>query len=153
MSIRDRLDADMKTAMKAKETLRLETIRAARSAIKQREIDGRADGTSDLTDADVQAVLRKLIKQRRESSQIFRDGGRPELADKEDAEAAILESYLPEDLGADRIEAFVREAIAELGAAGPKQMGAVMKAVLAKCAGRADGKVVSDIVKKALTGG
>lgn len=152
MSIRERLDADMKAAMKAKETLRLETIRMARAAVKQREIDGRAEGAGEPTDADVQAVLRKLIKQRRESAGMYRDGGRPELADKEEAEAAILEAYLPEELGPERIEALVRETIAELGAAGPKQMGAVMKAVLAKCAGRADGKVVSEIVKKALAG-
>lgn len=140
----------MVTAMKAHEELRLSTLRMMRSALKNKEIDKR----SPLDDREAQQVLQTMIKQRKDSIDAFVKGGRQELADKEQAEIGIIESYLPKAAGADEITATVKATIAEMGAPTLKDMGIVMKNVMAKFAAsgtRVDGKQVSDAVKTALS--
>jgi uncharacterized protein YqeY len=152
MSISDQITKDMTAAMKAREEQRLSTLRMMKSALKLKEVDKRAP----LDDKETMQVLSTLIKQRKDSIDAFTKGGRQELADKEAAEILIIESYLPKAVGEADIAAKVRETIAEMSAAGTppamKDMGTVMKNVMAKFAGaRVDGKVVSDAVKKELT--
>jgi uncharacterized protein YqeY len=143
----ERIDADMKAAARAREARRLNTIRALKSQMKYREIEkGKA-----LEDADVVAVIGSMIKQRKDSASQYTAGGRPELAENENAEIAVLEAYLPRQLGDDELAALVKEAVTASGAKGPKDMGAVMKALMPKIAGQAEGKRVSDAVKGALS--
>ena len=143
----ERVDADMKTAAKAKESQRLNTIRTLKSQMKYREIEK----GKPLDDADVVAVIASMIKQRKDSAAQYTAGGRPELAANENAEVAILEGYLPRQLTDDELAALVEEAVNASGAKGPKDMGAVMKALMPKVAGQAEGKRVSDAVKAALS--
>jgi len=143
----DQIDADMKNAARAKDARRLGTIRMLKSQMKYREIEkGQA-----LEDADVIAVIGSMIKQRKDSAAQYSAGGRPELAENENAEIAILEAYLPRQLTDAELSALVQESVAASGARGPKDMGAVMKALMPKIAGRAEGKRVSDAVKSALS--
>lgn len=143
----ERIDQDMKSAARAKEARRLNTIRMLKSQMKYREIEkGNA-----LDDADVIAVIGSMIKQRKDSAAQYTAGGRPELAANENAEIAILEAYLPSQLTDAELAALVQESVAAAGAKGPKDMGSVMKAVMPKIAGRAEGKRVSDAVKSALS--
>ncbi len=148
MSLEQQLQTDMTTAMKAKDDLRLWTLRMVRSALQYAKVNKRAD----LTDEDVLGVLAKEAKQRRESSEEFRKGGRPELADKEEAELRIITEYLPQQLEEAEIQALVDEAIAATGASDVKAMGKVMGWLSPKVKGRADGRLVSDLVRKALAG-
>ena len=142
----ERIDTEMKIAAKAQEKKRLGTLRMLKSAVKYREIEtGKA-----LEDADVIGVVGTLIKQRRDSAAQYTAGGRPELAANENAEIAILEAFLPRQLTDDELSGLVQEAIAASGAKGPKEMGGVMKALMPKVAGKAEGKRVSDAVKAAL---
>lgn len=150
MGLTSKIDADIKDAMKAKDAARLSALRMLKSSLKYAAIEKGAGGEGDLADAEVLAVVRKRIKQCQDAVEGFVKGGRPEQADKESAEIALLESYLPAGLSADELAALVRDAIAETGASGKAQMGAVMKAVMAKAAGRADGKAVSAEVQKQL---
>ena len=150
MGLTSKIDADIKDAMKAKDAGRLSALRMLKSSLKYAAIEKGAGGEGDLADAEVLAVVRKRIKQCQDAVEGFVKGGRPEQADKESAEIALLESYLPAGLSADELAALVRDAIAETGASGKAQMGAVMKAVMAKAAGRADGKAVSAEVQKQL---
>jgi uncharacterized protein len=143
-----RLDEDAKTALRAGEKLRLGVIRRARAAVKNAEIAAR----ESLDEAAVEKVLRAMVKQHRESIDAFAAAGRADRAEEERVEMAILEEYLPAQLDASAIEPVVVATIAELGATGPKDMGAVMKGAMAKLGGAADGKAVSAIVK-ALLGG
>ena len=147
-SLAERLEEDMKAALRAGEKLRLGVIRRARAAVKNAEIAAR----EGLDDAAVEKVLRGMVKQHRESIEQFQAAGRADRADEERAEMAIIEEYLPEQLDAAAIEPVVAAAIAELGASSPKDMGAVMKAAMAKLGGAADGKEVSAIVKRLLGG-
>jgi uncharacterized protein YqeY len=152
MTISEQITKDMTAAMKAREEQRLSTLRMMKSALKMKEVDKRAP----LDDKETMQVLGTLIKQRKDSIDAFTKGGRQELADKEAAEILIIESYLPKAVGEAEIAAKVREAIAEMSAGGAppamKDMGTVMKNVMAKFAGaRVDGKAVSDAVKKELT--
>jgi len=143
----ERIEADMKAAARAREARRLNTIRALKSQMKYREIEkGKA-----LEDADVVAVIGSMIKQRKDSASQYAAGGRPELAENENAEIAVLEAYLPRQLGDDELAALVKEAVTASGAKGPKDMGAVMKALMPRVAGQAEGKRVSDAVKGALS--
>ena len=142
----ERIDKEMKDAARAKEAQRLNTLRMLKSAMKYREIE---TGKS-LEDADVVGVVGTLIKQRRDSAAQYTAGGRPELAANENAEIAILEAFLPRQLTDDELSGLVQEAIAASGAKGPKEMGGVMKALMPKVAGKAEGKRVSDAVKAAL---
>jgi uncharacterized protein YqeY len=147
-TLKERITEDMKAAMRASDKERLSTIRMAQAAIKQREVDERIV----LDDAQVIAVLEKMVKQRRESVVQFEQGGRTDLADKEKAEIALLQSYLPAQLSAAEIDAIVGEAIAATGAVSVKDMGKVMGLVKAKAAGRADMGAVSARIKAALAG-
>jgi len=147
MSLKQQLTDAMKTAMKAKDNLRLTTVRSVLAAIKNREIDQR----SELGDEDIIGVLSSLVKQRKESVQLYRDGDRIELAEKEEAELAILQEFLPSQLTQEEIAALIEQAVKESGASEPKDMGKVMKIVSAQVRGRADGKLVSDMVKTRLS--
>jgi hypothetical protein len=148
MALRERLDEDLKSAMRAKDSLRMNTIRGLKSAVKYREIEL----MKPLDDAGILGVASTEIKRRRDSVEQYRAGNRPDLADKEEAEILLLQDYLPQQLTAAELEAKVDEVIARVGAKGPKDMGAVMKALLPDVQGRADGKVVSELVKQRLAG-
>ena len=149
MAFIDKITEDLTAAMRAKDQLRLDTLRMAKAALMNREIEKKRA----LDDAESQQVVVSMIKQRRDSVEQFRNGGRPELADKEAAEIAILETYLPPPMDAAELEGIVRGVVTETGASSPKDMGRVMKGVMAQLAGRsADGKLVSELVKKALGG-
>lgn len=145
-TIKERLKSDMIESMKAKEKERLETIRFLMAAIKKVEVDTR----KDLDDAAVIAILNTSIKQRRDSIEQFRNGGREELAQKEEAELKLLQTYLPAQLSRAELEQLVVEAVKAVGATGPKDMGAVMKALMPKVAGKAEGSVISEVVKSKL---
>jgi uncharacterized protein len=147
-TLKERITEDMKAAMRASEKERLSTIRMVQAAIKQREVDERIV----LDDAQVIAVLEKMVKQRRESVVQFEQGGRTDLADREKAEITLLQSYLPTPLTEAEVDALIRAAIADTGAASVKDMGKVMGAVKARAAGRADMGVVSARIKAALSG-
>jgi uncharacterized protein len=146
MTLKDRITEDMKTAMRAKDAARLSTIRLLLAAIKQREVDERIT----LDDTQVVGVLDKLTKQRKDSIAAFAQAGRTDLVDKETAELAVLEGYLPQRLSAEEVQAEVARIVAELGAAGPGDMGKVMGAAKGRLAGKADMGMVSSAVKAAL---
>jgi hypothetical protein len=146
MSLKDRITEDMKSAMRAKDSARLLTIRGLLAALKQREVDERIE----LDDAAVVAIVDRLVKQRKDSIQQFAAGGRQDLVDKENAELKVLEGYLPARLGADEIAAEVAILVAETGAKSAADMGKVMAAAKARLAGRADMGAVSAAVKSAL---
>jgi len=147
MTLKQRISDDMKAAMRAKEADRLLAIRNLMAAMKQREVDERIE----LDDAAIVAIVDKLVKQRKDSIDAFTKAGRTDLVDKETAELAVLLGYLPERLDAAAIQAEVDAIVADLGAAGPGDMGKVMAAVKAKLAGKADMGQVSAAVKAALT--
>ncbi len=146
MSLKDQITEDMKSAMRAKDSERLGTIRLLLAACKQKEVDERVV----LDDAAVIAIVDKLIKQRKDSISAFQQAGRADLADKEASELKVLEVYLPTRLSADEISAAVQAIVASLGASGPADMGKVMGAVKAQLAGKADMGLVSAAVKAAL---
>ena len=146
MSLKDQITEDMKTAMRAKDSERLGTIRLLLAALKQKEVDERVE----LDDAMVVAIVDKMVKQRKDSIAAFTTGGRADLADKEAAEIKVLEVYLPQRMGADEVAAEVKAIVAELGAKGPGDMGKVMGAVKTRLAGKADMGQVSAAVKAAL---
>lgn len=148
MSIKDTMKTDLITAMKAKEQAKVDCIRFVNAAIKKVEIDTR----KDLDDAAVIGILMNLAKQRRDSIDQFRKGGREDLAIKEESELKIIQGYLPTQMSASELDAIVAEAIASTGAKGMKDMGGVMKAVMAKAAGKAEGGAISEAVKKKLAG-
>jgi uncharacterized protein YqeY len=146
-TIRERLDADLKDAMRAKEQLKLDTIRAVKSAIKYKEVEGEA---KVLDEPAIIAVLTSMVKQRRDSVDEFTRAGRTELAAKELKEIAILQAYLPRQLSAEELAAEVAKAIAEAQATSVKDLGAVMKLVTPRLKGQAEGKAISDEVKTQL---
>ncbi|MCX7213562.1 MAG: GatB/YqeY domain-containing protein [Burkholderiales bacterium] len=145
-TLKDRITDDMKSAMRARETLRLGAIRMLLAAVKQREVDERII----LDDAQVAAIVDKLIKQRRDSIAQFEQAGRTDLVDQEKAELAVLSAYLPAQADAAEIESLLAAAIATTGAAGPQDMGKVMALLKSKLAGRADLTAVSAMVKSRL---
>ncbi|HXV20451.1 MAG TPA: GatB/YqeY domain-containing protein [Desulfuromonadales bacterium] len=147
MNLNEQLNEAMKAAMKARDSLRLNAIRMIRTAIKNREIDERRE----LDDQEGIGVLSTLVKQRKESAQVYREGGRPELAEKEEQELAIIQEFLPTQLGEEEIRAIIEAAVSETGAASMKDMGRVMKVVTGKTLGRADGRLVSELVKARLS--
>jgi uncharacterized protein len=147
MTLQERIDADLKDAMRAKDAGKLAVLRMLKSALKYASIE-KAD--AGLDDAAAAQVIRKQVKQRQDSIESFEKGGRPELAAKEKEELEMLNAYLPKGLSADELAAVVRETITEVGATSKAQMGAVMKALQAKVAGRADGKALSQEVSKQL---
>jgi len=145
----ERLERAVVEAMKARDALRTSALRMVRAALKNRAIDKRAP----LDDGDALQVLGTLAKQRRESIEQFRAGGRQEMADKEEAELRILQEFLPEELGEDEVRRAVDAAVSETGAAGPRDMGKVMAALMGRLKGRADGKLVNQLVRERLTAG
>lgn len=148
MTLNEKIIADITDAMKSKDAERLSTLRMVKAALMNKKIDK----GSDLTDEEVQKALQSLVKQRRDSIEQYEKGGRAELAAKEALEISHIEIYLPKSATADEIEQAVVEAVAETGATSAKDMGAVMKAALAKLAGKsADGKLVSETVKSKLS--
>ncbi|MGF6273414.1 uncharacterized protein YqeY [Massilia sp. UYP11] len=148
MSLKEQLTEDMKAAMRAKETGRLAAVRLIIAEVKRKELDEQ----TELNDTQVQAVIEKMIKQRKDSITQFEAGGRADLADIEKAEMAILSTYMPAGLSDEEIAAEVAAAVAATGASGPQDMGKLMGVLKPKLAGRADMTVVSGLVKKALAG-
>jgi len=148
--LKERLRADLTTAMKVRDELRTATLRMVLAAVSAEEVAGKE--ARELSDDEVQAVLRREAKKRREAAEAFTSGGRPDRAERELAEGAVLDSYLPAQLSDDELAALVREAVTEAGASGPQAMGAVMKVVGPKVAGRAEGGRVAAAVKAALAG-
>jgi uncharacterized protein len=147
MTLQDRIETAMRDAMRARDERRTQTLRMAMSAAHNRKIElGRS-----LTDEDYVEILGKQVKQRRESIEAFRAGGREAMAANEEAEAAILAEFLPEPLSAEELESLVRAAIAESGASSPTDLGRVMGKVVPQTKGRANGKVVSDLVRQLLS--
>ncbi|MBT1076423.1 GatB/YqeY domain-containing protein [Geobacter grbiciae] len=144
--LRDRLNDEMKQAMKARDEIRLSVIRLIRSSVKNREIELR----HELADGEITEVLSTLVKQRRESIRMFGEAGRTDLVEKEEKELAVLLTFLPQQLSREEVEALVVQAIADSGAQGPKDMGKVMKAIMPHVTGRADGSLVSVVVKEKL---
>ena len=145
MTLKDRITEDMKAAMRAKDSARLGAIRLLQAAIKQKEVDERVT----LDDAAVAAIVDKLAKQRKDSIAAFTQAGRQDLADKETAELAVLQAYLPARLSAEEVAAAVKALVAEVGASGPADMGQVMGAAKARLAGKADMAAVSAAVLSA----
>lgn len=146
MSLKEQVTEDMKTAMRAKDSERLGTIRLLLAAVKQKEVDERIV----VDDVTLVGIVDKLIKQRKDAISQFSAAGRQDLADKESAEVTVLEAYLPQRLSAEEIQAAVAAIVAELGAKGPGDMGKVMGAVKTQLAGKADMGLVSAAVKAAL---
>ena len=149
MTIPERIDSDLKDAMRAKEATKLGVLRMLKSAVKNAAIE-KGGATATLDDAEATQVIRKQVKQRQDSIEQFEKGGRPELAAKEKEELTILNSYLPQAMSSEELAHAVRETIAETGATSRAQMGAVMKALQTKLAGRADGKTLSQEVQRQL---
>jgi len=146
MGLRERIDGDIKEALKAGAKDKVSTLRMLSAALKNKQIDKRRP----LTDEEVVETVRSLIKQRRDSIEQFGKGGRQDLVDKETAEVAVLEVYLPQQLSREELETMVRDAVAQTGSQGAKDMGKVMKALIPMVGGRADGKLISELVKHAL---
>jgi hypothetical protein len=147
MSLKQQITEDMKAAMRAKETARLGAIRLLLAAMKQREVDERIE----LTDADVVAIIEKMLKQRRDSISQYKAANRQDLVDVEEFEVTVLQGYMPQQLSEAEIASAIAEAIASTGAAGPQDMGKVMGVVKPKLAGRADMGKVSGLIKAQLT--
>jgi hypothetical protein len=149
MTIQERFQQDLKEAMKSKDTLRLDVLRGVKTAVKLKEIEK----LKTLAESEVFQVLNTLVKQRKDSIEQFRQGGRSDLAQREEAELKILESYLPPAVGEQEIRDAIVEAISETHATSSKEMGKVMKAVMGKFSGKiVDGKLVSDLVRAQLEG-
>lgn len=146
MSLQEQLNTAMKEAMRAKNSLRLNAIRLVKTAIKNKEIEAR----QAFDDQAVIGVLSTLVKQRRESAQIYRESNRVDLAEKEEQELAVIQEFLPSQLDEGEIKAIIEAAVLETGAASARDMGKVMKIVSAKTLGRADGRMVSELVKARL---
>jgi hypothetical protein len=149
MSLQTDIESAMRAAMKARDAVRVSTLRLAMAAAHNRQIEL----GHELTDADVVEVLDRQVKQRRESIELYRTGGRPELADAEEAELAILREFLPEPLTDAELERLARDAVAATGASGPADMGRVMGVLVPQTKGRADGKAVSELVRRLLSEG
>ena len=150
MTLQERVDSDLKEAMRAKGATKLGVLRMLKSALKYAAI-AKSGAEAELSDAEVVQVIRKQAKQRHDSIESFEEGGRTELAEKEKEELAILNSYLPQAISADELTEVVQQTIAETGATSKGQMGIVMKALQAKVGGRADGKTLSTEVQKQLS--
>ena len=150
MTLQQRVDSDLKEAMRAKDVTKLGVLRMLKSALKYAAI-AKSGAEAELSDAEAVQVIRKQAKQRQDSIESFEKGGRAELADKEKQELAILNTYLPQGMSPDELAKVVRETIVELGATSKAQMGAVMKALQTKVGGRADGKTLSAEVARQLS--
>lgn len=150
MSLKDQISEEIKAAMKAKDKIRLETVRGIKKVILEKESEIRGQGREELTPEEELAILTQLAKQRRDSIEQYQKADRPELADQEAQELAILEEYLPKQLSVEEVRSVVQGIIAEVGATSPKDMGKVMGPAMTKLKGQADGKLVQSIVKECL---
>jgi uncharacterized protein YqeY len=150
MTLFEQIDLDLKEAMRAKDTTKLSVLRMLKSALKYGAI-AKSGAEAELSDPEAAQVIRKQVKQRQDSIESFEKGGRTELAEKEREELSILNTYLPQSMSRDEVAKVVRETIGEIGATSKAQMGAVMKALQAKVAGRVDGKTLSAEVQKQLS--
>ena len=150
MTLQERVDADLKEAMRAKDATKQGVLRMLKSALKYAAI-AKSDSEAELSDVEAVQVIRKQAKQRQDSIESFEKGGRAELVEKEKKELSILNEYLPQPMSADEVSKIVRETIAEAGATSRAQMGAVMKALQTKVAGRIDGKALSVEVARQLS--
>jgi uncharacterized protein YqeY len=150
MTLQERLDSDLRDAMRARDAAKLGVLRMLKSALKYAAIE-KSDAEGELSDTEAIQVIRKQAKQRQDSIESFEKGGRAELTAKEKEELSILQSYLPQAMSADELGKVVRETIAEVGVTSKAQMGAVMKALQTKVAGRADGKTLSQEVSRQLS--
>ena len=150
MSLKDKITEDIKVAMKAKEKVRLETVRSIKKVILEEEVNVRAAGKECLTETQEMDILTRLAKQRRDSIEQYTQVGRQELADQEAAELAIIEEYLPKQLSDDEIAQVIDRIIVDIGASSPKDMGKVMSQAMQELKGKADGKKVQEIVKTKL---
>ena len=148
MNLRERISEDLKSAMKSGDRIRLETLRTMRAVLLEKEIEKR--GGPAMTAEDEVATLTSAAKKRKESIDLFTQGGRPELAHQEELELAIIQEYLPRQLTAEEVATLIREAVVQTGASGPADFARVMPLVMKQVRGKADGKVVQDLVKKAL---
>ena len=152
MNLRERISEDLKAAMKSGDRIRLETLRTMRAVLLEKEIEKRGAG-GGITPEDEVATLTTAAKKRKESIELFTRGGRPELAQQEEQELAIIQEYLPRQLSGEEIASLIREAIEQTGAAGPADFSKVMPLVMKQAKGKADGRVVQELVKKALGAG
>lgn len=150
MALRDRLQTELKDAMKAREADRLSALRLINAAIKDREIAARGEGAGELTDADLMAILGKMVKQRQESARVYEEGGRLELAEKELNEIRVIEEFLPRQLSPEEVEAAITAAVAETGATGIRDMGRVMAALKARHTGQMDFAAAGAAIKARL---
>ncbi|MBP1716935.1 MAG: yqeY [Deltaproteobacteria bacterium] len=148
MSLRERIEKDFTDALKARDERKLSALRLFKTDLKKREVSGQK---KEMTDAEAMEVLSSLAKQRRESIRLFQEGHRQDLVEKEEAELNILLTYLPKPLSSSELEGLIDQSVAETQATGPKDQGKVMKAIMGKVTGRADGKAVSEIVKQKLS--
>lgn len=151
-TLREQFSADLKTAMKAGEKGKVAAIRLIQSALKDKDIEARGAGKGEISPDEILAMLQKMIKQRQESKEMYEKGGRPELAQQEGEEIAIITSYLPKQMSDDEVKAAIDGAIKETGAAGMKDMGKVIAALKAKYAGQMDFGKASGLVKASLAG-
>jgi uncharacterized protein YqeY len=145
----DRITSEMKVAMKAKESVKLNCLRAIKSALKYKEVEKKQEA---VTDEEAIQVLTTMVKQRKESIEQFEKFDRQEQADKEKQEIEVIQAFLPEQLSEDEVKKLVADAVASTGAQGPKEMGKVMKELKPKVAGKADNKLVADLVRQSLAG-
>jgi uncharacterized protein YqeY len=151
MSLKEKLQNDLTAAMRARDEIKSSTIRMILTSIKNEEVSGKE--ARDLSDAEVITVLSREAKKRREAAEAFDQAGAKDRADQERAEGVVIAEYLPKQLSEDEVKALIAQAIAETGANSPAQMGLVMKSLQPKTAGKADGGLVSSLVKAALAGG
>ena len=150
MSLKDRITEDIKNAMKARDKVRLETVRSIKKVILEEEVNARAAGKDSLTEAQEMDILSRVAKQRRDSIEQYAQAGRQELADQEAAELAVIEEYLPKQLSDEEVAQVIDEIMAQVGASSPQDMGKVMGPAMQKLKGKADGKKVQEMVKAKL---
>ncbi len=151
MSLSEKIREDMKAAMRAKDKVRLGTLRMLLADVKKKQIDSGAGAAAEMEDADLIRLIQSAVKSREDSVTAYRGGGRDDLAVKEEAEIAVLNVYLPKPLSDGELEAIAKDVIAETGAASPRDMGRVMKEIQARAAGRVDGRAASVVVKRLLS--
>lgn len=147
MNLVEQIAADIKKAMLAREKDKLEALRAVKAAFM---LEGTKDGSGEVSEETAQAIVQKLVKQRKDASTIFKEQGREDLAKDEDYQIGVLNVYLPTQMGEDEVRKVVQDTIAQIGAAGPQDMGKVMGPVMGKLKGKADGKMISALVKECL---
>ena len=149
MSLADKINEDIKAAMRAKDKVTLESLRAVKSALLLAATEKGAGG--DVSEKAEMQAIQRLVKQRKEAAEIFRGQGRDDLAEPEEAQAKVIEAYLPEQMSEDEVRSILADVVAQTGASGPQDMGRVMGAAMGKLQGKADGKLISSIVKELLT--